>query len=536
MSLHRMKVPGIVLALGLFLAVDASAQCMLANPSFELAGSSGLTFAGWSQQGIVGVSSRATHGHVAARVIGPNTGNWDISSYWQSQACSAGQSWNVSAMVLNSSAAPLTGGCKAIINIEWHNSSGAMISYESHDVATPATPVDRYQRVTFASGAAPAGTTSIHFLVAVLQSPTEPAPQVLYDQVACDLVGPPSLESLQWGDFPSGRTLGFAGRTWRVKGPGYLGPGPNNFDNSSSAASVDAAGRLHLTIHQSGGVWYSSEVALDTSLGYGDYLLTTRSRFDTLDPAMTVGFFLWEYGACFNSSYLWWNPYNEIDVEYGRWGNGLSADAQFVCQPYDYAGNISRFNVTMADSELITSAMRWLTDRVEYRCWRGTVTDEMPANMIFSWTYTGPHIPRPDIPRVHLNMWQPSRAPLVKQEMVFDNFVFRSACPNGDCTVLDALPAKVPSALAFAPATPNPLRSQTHLRFELPTAGEVAVDVFDVAGRHVRTLLAGSLPAGAHDLIWDGRDDAGRRVTSGVYLSHVKTSGASGTRRVVVLE
>ena len=52
-------------------AGSAAAQCMLANPSFELAGSGGHAFAGWSQGGVVGSSPDATHGAVAALAVGP---------------------------------------------------------------------------------------------------------------------------------------------------------------------------------------------------------------------------------------------------------------------------------------------------------------------------------------------------------------------------------------------------------------------------------------------------------------------------------
>ena len=69
-----------VLALGA--APAARAQCLLANPSFELTGT-GTTFAGWNQFGPTGSSSEAFHGHRAARVTGPNAGLTDVSGFWQ---------------------------------------------------------------------------------------------------------------------------------------------------------------------------------------------------------------------------------------------------------------------------------------------------------------------------------------------------------------------------------------------------------------------------------------------------------------------
>jgi hypothetical protein len=518
-------------------AGGAAAQCMLANPSFETAGSGSTVFAGWNQFGPVGSSTIAAHGSRSARVTGPNTGTWNVSGYWQSQDCVPGQRWAVSVCVQHATTSPLMGGSQAILNIEWRDAGGNLISYESHAAADASTPKDAWRAYSVQSGPAPAGTVSIHFVLGVLQGPTDPTPQVLFDAATCVSLGPPTLESLQWNDFAGGRTLSFSGRTWRVKGPGYYGPGPNLFDNSASAASVDAGGRLHLTIHKSGSNWYSSEVVLADALGYGDYVFTTRGRLDTFDPNTVLGLFLWEYGSCYDTGYLWWNPYNEIDIEYSRWGNAANADAQFVAQPYDYAGNITRYNATFGTDEVTSHAMRWLPQRVDFRSWRGGPGAESPANMIASWTYTGPHIPRPEAPRVHLNLWQLA-APTVTQEAVFDSFAFRPACPTGNCGILAVDPAARPAvpAAMLAAAAPNPFAAGTTIRFSLAAAGEMDLSIFDVAGRRVRRLVSGPAGAGEHVAQWNGRDEAGGRVPAGVYLYRLRTPGNAETRRVVVIE
>jgi len=508
---------------------------MLANPSFELAGS-GTVFAGWNQFGPVGSSVTPAHGALAARVTGPNSGSWDVSGYWQSLGCASGQQWSASVCVRHSSASPLRGGSKALLNIEWRDGTGNMISYESHSLADVSTPTDAWRVVSVQSGSAPAGTASIHFLLGVLQGPTDPTPQVLFDAATCVTVGPPTHESLQWNDFPGGRTVSFSGRTWRVKGPGYYGPGPNLFDNGTGAVSVDAAGQLHLTVHRIGNSWYSSDVALVDPLGYGDYVFTTRGRLDLLDPNTVLGLFLWEYGACYDTGYLWWNPYNEIDIEFSRWGAAGSADAQFVAQPANWGGNLSRFNAAFGDTEITSHAMRWLPQRVEFRSWRGGPDAESPATMIASWTYTGPHIPRPDSPRVHLNLWQLA-APAVTQEAVFQAFTFRSACPTGNCGVLAVdPPAAAEPAAWLAPAAPNPFATATSIRYTLATAGMMELAIYDVAGRCVARLASGLGAAGAHVARWDGRDGTGRRVASGIYLCRLSTLASSETRRIVFIE
>jgi hypothetical protein len=86
------------------------------------------------------------------------------------------------------------------------------------------------------------------------------------------------------------------------------------------------------------------------------------------------------------------------------------------------------------------------------------------------------------------------------------------------------------------PAHPNPFRGSTTLEFELSAAGPVWASVHDLSGRLVRTLAnGGALPAGRQFMIWDGRDDAGRPTSAGIYFQRVRTAQAEGATRVVRL-
>ena len=62
--------------------------------------------------------------------------------------------------------------------------------------------------------------------------------------------------------------------------------------------------------------------------------------------------------------------------------------------------------------------------RVEFRCWLGDHLDETAQNIVHEWIYTGQHIPRPEQPRVHINLWQFSSNPQDDQEAVITNFSF----------------------------------------------------------------------------------------------------------------
>jgi hypothetical protein len=69
---------------------------------------------------------------------------------------------------------------------------------------------------------------------------------------------------------------------------------------------------------------------------------------------------------------------------------------------------------------------------------------------------------------------------------------------------------------------PNPFSGSTRIRFLVPQPAEVRLTVVDAQGRAVRSLAAGGLGAGWHELSWDGRSDTGDAVASGIYFCHLR--------------
>ncbi|MFH1502539.1 MAG: FlgD immunoglobulin-like domain containing protein, partial [Candidatus Eisenbacteria bacterium] len=82
--------------------------------------------------------------------------------------------------------------------------------------------------------------------------------------------------------------------------------------------------------------------------------------------------------------------------------------------------------------------------------------------------------------------------------------------------------------LALHPARPNPFRGETELSFTLPSSQHAELAVYSVDGRLVRRLASGTAGAGANSAVWDGRDESGRRVGSGLYF--VRLEADSGLR------
>ncbi|MBK7046936.1 MAG: hypothetical protein IPH48_10565 [bacterium] len=79
-----------------------------------------------------------------------------------------------------------------------------------------------------------------------------------------------------------------------------------------------------------------------------------------------------------------------------------------------------------------------------------------------------------------------------------------------------------PAAVVSLTASPNPFNPRTTIAFTLPQAGDTMLAVYDLAGRRVATLVEAPLPEGPTSLDWDGRDDAGRALPSGVYLVRLR--------------
>ena len=88
--------------------------------------------------------------------------------------------------------------------------------------------------------------------------------------------------------------------------------------------------------------------------------------------------------------------------------------------------------------------------------------------------------------------------------------------------LLVPVPEQEVTVLRLSPNHPNPFNPSTTIAYEVPAAGPVRLQVFDLRGRLVRTLVDEAMDAGRHDAQWDGRDAEGRELPSAVYLSRLQ--------------
>lgn len=108
--------------------------------------------------------------------------------------------------------------------------------------------------------------------------------------------------------------------------------------------------------------------------------------------------------------------------------------------------------------------------------------------------------------------------------------------PAGGGPVDAPADAGVPLAFAARPATPNPFRTTTSIAFDLPEARSVEMALYGIDGRLVRRLIDHALPAGRHRAVWDGRDDRGLPVPTGMYFARLRAGAFTSTLRVIRID
>ena len=94
---------------------------------------------------------------------------------------------------------------------------------------------------------------------------------------------------------------------------------------------------------------------------------------------------------------------------------------------------------------------------------------------------------------------------------------------------------EIPTAYRLNPNYPNPFNPATTLRYALPADAQVTVAIYNAMGQRIRTLVEGEQAAGHHRVVWDGRDDAGQAVASGLYLCRLVSGEFSAVRKLMLV-
>jgi hypothetical protein len=136
-----------------------------------------------------------------------------------------------------------------------------------------------------------------------------------------------------------------------------------------------------------------------------------------------------------------------------------------------------------------------------------------------------------------------SRAPqhtmlLIENRVVGDGREVIDFAPEFTKTTLalQAGVAALPKEYSLRGNYPNPFNAKTIISFALPQESRVTLDIYNILGQKVKTLVDGAMPAGYHNLEWDGSDHNGLGVSSGVYLYKLKADNFTRVNRMTLLK
>ncbi len=108
-------------------------------------------------------------------------------------------------------------------------------------------------------------------------------------------------------------------------------------------------------------------------------------------------------------------------------------------------------------------------------------------------------------------------------------------CPF-ETDVADLIDNSLPDDFKLDQNYPNPFNPETVLEYSLASGSEVQLEIYNVVGQKVRTLVSETASAGTYRIVWDGRNDADQRVSTGMYLYRLSVDGFVKTKKMLLLK
>ncbi len=97
-------------------------------------------------------------------------------------------------------------------------------------------------------------------------------------------------------------------------------------------------------------------------------------------------------------------------------------------------------------------------------------------------------------------------------------------------------PGNVPTIFDLKQNYPNPFNPNTTIKYQLPKASEVELQIFNILGQRVKTLVKGKVQTGYYETVWDGRNDLGQQAASGIYIYRFKAADYQKTLKLILLK
>jgi hypothetical protein len=235
----------------------------------------------------------------------------------------------------------------------------------------------------------------------------------------------------------------------------------------------DGSGSTYGTFYDEGEDWSTNSTTFSKdSLTVYDGLYSARLAYQWEDPD-SAGF-IREYPGSGDPQTYSFSTMDKLEV--WLYGNA--------------SGDMIRFCIDDSDGHEVSE---WIT--IDWDGWQ-LISWDLAADSVIAWVggdgvATGPNAD-------------------------FDSFQIL----KGEATAVEPMAhePELPTGYALSQNYPNPFNAETRIRFAVPEAGHVSLKVYNVTGQLVRELVDETMPAGSHSAVWNGRDEAGRELASGVYF------------------
>lgn len=124
--------------------------------------------------------------------------------------------------------------------------------------------------------------------------------------------------------------------------------------------------------------------------------------------------------------------------------------------------------------------------------------------------------------------------------LVLSSTIFAAAdIVNITITISDVLSSSsenIPEKLSIRHAHPNPFNNSVSISFEMPNSNNVNLIIFDMNGRLVRQLNLGVLGIGSHRVLWDGKNNLGNDLSSGIYMAVLEVGGKANIQKISLIK
>ena len=111
-----------------------------------------------------------------------------------------------------------------------------------------------------------------------------------------------------------------------------------------------------------------------------------------------------------------------------------------------------------------------------------------------------------------------------------------NAVMNEEVVWTSASAQGTPKTYALEQNYPNPFNPETRIRYQIPEGSHVGIAIYNLLGQRVRVLLNEAQAAGVYDIIWDGTNDSGVKLASGVYVYRMKAGNFTQIRKLILMK